>query len=206
MDMLTDRCSTTGLLFVLSQEYSSLSNPTDIPSSIWSMVGLIYYYISKVFILSHVMLTHTQYYKMTYFFLSSFKKNQNNHKTFLFLILLDISSHWAQTYSSALLQQHHKSSDANAQNFFLVRLYYQIYLFFGYCCVGTEFTYIALYTYARLYYHDDDNNNDWIDFVYKFLLVCGPACVVKQIVNVSQLCSACHGIATNDANNKMKDS
>lgn len=115
---------------------------------------------------------------------------------FLGLMLLDVASHWCQMYASAALQQHHKSSDANADRFFLVRWYYHYYFFFGYCCVGAEFTYICLYV---LRYCGDD----LLPLVVRpFFMVCLPACATKQLVNVSQLCSACYAVAQYDAERK----
>jgi len=145
LDMVTDRCSTTGLLYILSGEY-------DTPS-----LRLI----------------------------------------FLFLIILDISSHWCQMYSTASLQTHHKSDEGNEGRVFLVRWYYHYYYFFGYCCVGTEFTYILLYALANTV------DSDIKVLCERALFVCIPACLVKQVVNVFQLSSACHAVATHDA--KLKN-
>ena len=117
------------------------------------------------------------------------------HQTFLSLILLDISSHWCQMYSTASLQQHHKSDDGNEGRFFLVRWYYHYYYFFGYCCVGAEFTYVALYGLAHVT-EDDVFLKALGDGL---LLFCAPACAVKQVVNVFQLTSACHAVASFDA-------
>jgi len=146
LDMITDRCATTGLLYILSGEY--------IEHKYASIFRLIY----------------------------------------LFLILLDISSHWCQMYSSISLNVHHKSTEANSNRFFLVSYYYKVYLFFGYCCVGTEVTYITLYIIRHL--HNDD---DMFRLCQIVLGICLPACIVKQIVNVAQLSSACYAVASNDA-------
>jgi len=152
LDMVTDRCSTAGLLCVLSREYSD--EPT---------FALL----------------------------------------FTMLIILDISSHWCQMYSTISLQQHHKSADGNKGRFFLVRWYYLSYPFFGYCCVGAEFTYVALYILARV--NAVDGGYETIKtFVEYFLMASVPACVVKQVVNVSQLCSSCYAVAEHDAKEKNK--
>ena len=109
--------------------------------------------------------------------------------TFLSLALLDVSSHWAQTYSALAIGQHHKSEEGNEGKNFLVRWFYKYYLFFGYLCVGAEFTYVALYT--RLYIKPK--------ILDAFLVVCIPGCVAKQFVNVAQLLSALGAIARHDA-------
>ncbi len=152
--MVTDRCSTLGLLFILYGEYGYGGDDT-------FNCGL---------------------YKMT----------------FLSLALLDISSHWCQMYSTASLQIHHKSSEGNAGRFFLVRWYYQCYPFFGYCCVSAEITYITMFALA----HVDDGLLK--DFATILLKICIPGNVMKQVVNVFQLCSACGAVAEYDAQLKNK--
>lgn len=156
LDMVTDRCSTAGLLCVLSREYSTDS----------TLVLL-----------------------------------------FTMLIILDISSHWCQMYSTTSLRQHHKSADGNKGRFFLVRWYYSSYPFFGYCCVGAELTYVALYVLARVHARGDsfDEYYDAIKTSVEYFLIASvPACAVKQVVNVSQLCSSCYAVAAHDANLKNK--
>lgn len=170
LDMVTDRCSTTGLLYILNGEYDAryfrdVLLRQDSDSSDAVVLGLP---MSAVFRL-----------------------------LFLGLILLDISSHWCQMFSSASTEEHHKSSTANAGRFFLVRWYYEHVLFFGYCCVGAEFTYIGLYVWRHLADTGAKQVIRWI-----LLVVCVPACVVKQVVNVSQLCSACYAVAACDAKKK----
>ena len=129
--------------------------------------------------------------------------------SFLFLILLDISSHWCQMHSTMMSSvegkqqtRHHKSAESNADRNILVRLYYQYYWFFGYCCVGAEFTYICLY--IRQYV----NAESFLATINTALLyACLPGCVMKQVVNVAQLTSACHAVAAYDAherNNKVQ--
>ena len=120
------------------------------------------------------------------------------------LVILDISSHWCQMYSTTSQNSHHKSAEGNAGRFFLVRWYYSNYPFFGYCCVGAEFTYVTIYLLARI---SDASDITPISELIKtaggwFLLVTIPACAVKQIVNLSQLCSSCYAVAQYDANAK----
>jgi CDP-diacylglycerol--inositol 3-phosphatidyltransferase len=106
-------------------------------------------------------------------------------------------------YSTTALQKHHKSADGNEGRFFLVRWYYLSYSFFGYCCVGAEFTYVTLYALARV-----DAAASTVDVVRSalgyLLMVTAPACAVKQVVNVSQLCSSCYAVAERDAEEKNK--
>jgi CDP-diacylglycerol--inositol 3-phosphatidyltransferase len=158
LDMITDRCSTTGLLYVLAAEYTAMDEELPLP-----------------------------------FF----------RLTFLALLLLDIASHWCQMYSSLSVGAHHKSEAGNAGKNVLVRWFYAYYWFFGYLCVGAEFTYILLYVRRHL---------DAVE-AYSFLLsnvlntvlaICIPGCIAKQCVNVMQLTSACHTIAQYDADQRNK--
>ena len=129
-------------------------------------------------------------------------------------------------YASSSIQRHHKSTTGNYKPFFLVRWYYQIYPFFGYCCVCTELSYILIFVLSHL--HDTKDNIGVIDdinfkemfndifersdpfntsldwFCKSMLLFCLPACFIKQLVNISQLCSACHEVASRDATEKNK--
>ncbi|KAL7521551.1 hypothetical protein ACHAWX_006229 [Stephanocyclus meneghinianus] len=155
MDMVTDRCATTGLLCVLIREFAHRS----------SLVLL-----------------------------------------FTLLIILDISSHWCQMYSTTSQNSHHKSAEGNQGRFFLVRWYYSSYPFFGYCCVGAEFTYVTIYILSGLRRVHEEAGGDMNAFVMTlgrcFLYIVVPACAVKQVVNVSQLCSACYAVAARDAAQK----
>ena len=163
LDMVTDRCSTLGLLFVLgcTKYYTKLDTTLGFPI-----------------------------YKLT----------------FLVLTLLDISSHWCQMYSTSKLNLHHKSDSGNADRNFLVRWFYHYYYFFGYLCVGAEFTYILLYLLPHLEKENMDSNGFYHTVAKYALYGCVPGCVMKQAVNVMQLLSACYAVAKHDAdsNNKNK--
>jgi len=116
-------------------------------------------------------------------------------------MVLDISSHWCQMYSSSLVKDgaHHKSEEGNAGRHFLVQWFYKYYWFFGYLCVGAEFTYICLY----MTQHAPTDG-----LVYKgalcLLYACIPGCAAKQVVNLMQLLSACHVVAEHDAKERNK--
>jgi CDP-diacylglycerol--inositol 3-phosphatidyltransferase len=160
LDMITDRCSTAGLLYVLSGEYL----PID-ATLLFPMYRLL----------------------------------------FLFLLILDISSHWVQMHSTLALQVHHKSDEGNKGKNFLVRWFYKYYYFFGYLCVGAEFTYVLLY--VRLHFVPSSPFTTFIaSGLQIFLIACIPGCIMKQLVNIAQLASSCCAIAQYDANiaNKIK--
>lgn len=95
------------------------------------------------------------------------------------------------------IQRTKTSASANEGRFFLVRWFYGYYPFFGYLCVGAEFTYVLLY--ATLVYKTDLDAPIMNVLNIALLYICLPACIMKQFVNVAQLCSACYAIAENDA-------
>ena len=100
-------------------------------------------------------------------------------------------------YSTSSLGQHHKSEDGNVGRHFLVRWFYKYYFFFGYLCVGAEFTYVLAYVIQFTTDH-------WIHPILKVVLwVVAPGCFLKQLVNAMQLISACYAIAEHDA--KLKN-
>ncbi|KAF4319821.1 hypothetical protein BBO99_00005838 [Phytophthora kernoviae] len=110
---------------------------------------------------------------------------------FMYLLILDFSSHWYHMYSS---RGHHKLVPAERN--FLLRFYYGCYPFFGYCCVGAELFFILLYV---LHF----NPTLLIPFINVPVMklcyfVCLPACIFKNIINVAQLCSAAHSVASED--------
>ena len=146
LDMVTDRCSTLGMLFVLAIDYDEI------------------------------------YLRLA----------------FLSLCVLDISSHWCQMYSTSSLGQHHKSEDGNKGKHFLVRWFYKYYFFFGYLCVGAEFTYVLAYI-------TQFTKDHWVQpFLALLLRIFIPGCFLKQVVNAIQLTSACYSVAEYDAKMKNK--
>ncbi|KAF0694748.1 Aste57867_14424 [Aphanomyces stellatus] len=142
LDMVTDRCSTAGLLVILSHLYP------------------------------------------------------DQKLVFLFLMVLDFSSHWYHMYAS---RGHHKSIDGKKN--VLLRVYYGCYPLFGYCCVGAEFYFILRYVLA----FEPTLVIPGIDLSVALLCnyVCLPACVIKNIINVAQLCSAAASVAEYDYNLKQ---
>lgn len=117
-------------------------------------------------------------------------------------MILDISSHWCQMYSSSLAKDgaHHKSEAGNEGRNILVQWFYKYYWFFGYLCVGAEFTYICLY----ITQHAPPDTLVYKAALY-ILYACIPGCAAKQMVNLAQLGSAVHVVAEHDAkerNNK----
>merc|ERR1712194_346365 len=153
LDMVTDRCSTAGLLMILS----------------WN--------------------EHYPQYRLY----------------LLMCVVLDFGSHWCAMYAAATGGAHHKSLEANQDKFFLMRWYYEVYVFFGYCCVGQEFFYVTLFMLSPAHGVNPLALPEVMGANPIALLcwyVCGPAWAMKQIVNVFQLTSSCYSLAEQDCQKK----
>jgi CDP-diacylglycerol--inositol 3-phosphatidyltransferase len=153
LDMVTDRCSTLGLLYILGGDYNAVKD-VDFGFPVFRL-------------------------------------------GFLFLVILDIASHWCQINSVVSEEKHHKSKQGNEGRNIIVRCYYQYYWFFGYLCVGAEFSYICLYVHLHV-----QQDSFWATFNTALLYACLPGCLMKQVVNLAQLFSACHAVASYDAKQK----
>lgn len=188
LDMITDRCSTLGLFFILYGEYgtASKSNEYKLVSSI-----LLHYHCDLYSFFIHSKPQHS--FQNCCLILVQ--------KLFLMLALLDISSHWCQMYAAVSLQLHHKSSESNENRFFLVRFYYQCYPFFGYCCVSAELTYVIMYVLKHATI--DNQGGLFTDLLILLLKFCVPGCTIKQIVNIFQLLTSCNAVATKDSIKRM---
>lgn len=136
LDMVTDRCSTAGLLLVLSRLY-----------------------------------------------------DHRHAFAFLVLMFLDLSSHWMHTHS--VVDKHHKATTTLRRRNALIRTYYDNLPFFAFCCIGTELFYVLLYL---LHFMSRDSRA--YDPLRKACCwLCLPACVLKQLINVAQICSAARTLA-----------
>ena len=108
---------------------------------------------------------------------------------------LDISSHWFAMVAAATAGAHHKSKEANATRNALVRLYYGSYPFFAYLCVGQETAYIVAYVHSF---------KPSTALFYLGAAGCGPALVLKHLVNVAQLTSAAAAIVAREGQDRAK--
>lgn len=122
----------------------------------------------------------------------------NDWKVFTGLIVLDVVSHWYQTYAKMLEgKTTHKGSDN-----FLLNFYYSFPALLI-CCVGNEGCFVVLYllkfTQGPLVFAN----------VYLFELVFYvflPISIFKNFMNVVQLYDAASVIATLDLQDKLKQS
>ncbi|KAL7573702.1 hypothetical protein ACA910_007743 [Epithemia clementina (nom. ined.)] len=179
LDMVTDRCATLGLLMILAMEYAILAVTTTSTSTTDSPI---------------ISLSSSSS-SLSIWYLSACLG-------MIALAILDMASHWFQMYASLAVggAVHHKSAEGNRDRHFLVQWFYKYYWFFGYLCVGAEFTYVLLYLqiqYQYQYYHP------WQSLLPRLvqvcLYICLPGCAMKQVVNVAQLTSASRAIAAYDA-------
>lgn len=97
-----------------------------------------------------------------------------NNSIFIFICILDISSHWFQMKVSE--ERHHKDIDKKRN--FILQFYYSNYIFFGLCCIGAEINYLNLY---YIYYTNDGNYTNNYGYIL-FLLS-----ITKNVVNIFQL-------------------
>lgn len=108
---------------------------------------------------------------------------------FAALIVLDIVSHWCQMYSKQMQQQTtHKGSKNAMLNFYYTAPYALLVH-----CVGNEACFITLYLLPHC------EQIVWLHSLLTVVLyIAFPICVMKQLMNVIQLCDSCSEIASLD--------
>ncbi|CAI9091589.1 OLC1v1026657C1 [Oldenlandia corymbosa var. corymbosa] len=126
---------------------------------------------------------------------------------FLFLLALDIGSHWFQMYSTFLLgKTSHK--DVKDSTSWLFRAYYGNKMFMGFCCVSCEVLYIMLFLLAETQIESlrlvlaNAVRRSWITAGLLGLLGFGWG--TKQLVNLIQMKTAADVCVLHDINNKKK--
>lgn len=124
----------------------------------------------------------------------------------LSLLMLDIFSHWFQTYATLAMGEHtHK--DINSRSF-IVRFYYQHRIFMGFCCVCVELLYLC----AFLIGHEEFKIVLPISLpiphsgilmhptlLHGVAAFCIPGFLIKQYINVAQLGTAAQQLVEYDA-------
>ncbi|KAL3684216.1 hypothetical protein R1sor_002238 [Riccia sorocarpa] len=111
---------------------------------------------------------------------------------FLGLLVLDISSHWLQMYSTFLASKTSHKDMADSKSWIL-RLYYQQRIFMGYCCISCEVLYIVLFLLGK----PNANILETVRTAFEeksvlfiLFLVTAPGCAIKQWINLIQMKSA----------------
>lgn len=112
---------------------------------------------------------------------------------FIYLIMLDVGSHWLQTHSGFLVNINNENHKNLGEKFFLLKLYYTNRNVLGIVCLGAEVFLLLLYInhfYPKLMY-----NQIYLIFFYINFAIY----VFKQIVSIIQIFGASFRIVEWDA-------
>ena len=112
---------------------------------------------------------------------------------FVYLIMLDVGSHWLQTHSGFLVDINNDNHKNLGEKFFLLRLYYTNRNVLGIVCLGAEIFLLILY-FNHFYPKLMENQAYLIFFYINFGIY-----VFKQLVSVIQIFGASSRIAEWDA-------
>ena len=129
---------------------------------------------------------------------------QEYAKIFMFLIVLDIVSHWISMYSSLLVgSDSHKTMRDDVPR--LLHLYYTNRTVLGLVCLGNELFYVFLYVapfvpqlllqYPVLNVY---TGGDLAGLVRLAIYACFPVHALKQVINVIQMVNASNDIVAWD--------
>ena len=114
---------------------------------------------------------------------------------FVYLIMLDVGSHWLQTHSGFITDAKQDNHKNLGESFFLLRLYYTNRNVLGIVCLGAEVFLLLLYFnhfYPKLMFNMYYNYFFYANFaIYVF----------KQIISIIQIFGASSRIAVWDAKN-----
>jgi CDP-diacylglycerol--inositol 3-phosphatidyltransferase len=112
---------------------------------------------------------------------------------FVYLIMLDVGSHWLQTHSGFLVDVKNDNHKNLGEKFYLLKLYYTNRNVLGIVCLGAEVFLLLLYFnhfYTKLMY-----NPIYLCFFYVNFAIY----IFKQIVSIIQIFGASSRIADWDA-------
>ena len=112
---------------------------------------------------------------------------------FVYLIMLDVGSHWLQTHSGFLVDVKNDNHKNLGEKFYLLKLYYTNRNVLGIVCLGAEVFLLLLYFnhfYTKLMY-----NPLYLCFFYVNFAIY----IFKQIVSIIQIFGASSRIADWDA-------
>ena len=116
------------------------------------------------------------------------------HSTiFVYLIMLDVGSHWLQTHSGFLVNVKNDNHKNLGEKFFLLRLYYTNRNVLGIVCLGAEVFLLLLY--FNHFYPKFMENQYFVWFFYANFGIY----VFKQIISIIQIFGASSRIAVWDA-------
>ena len=112
---------------------------------------------------------------------------------FVYLIMLDVGSHWLQTHSGFLVNVKNDNHKNLGEKFFLLRLYYTNRNVLGVVCLGAEVFLLLLY--FNHFYPKFLENPFFLGFFYVNFAIY----VFKQIISIIQIFGASSRIAVWDA-------
>ena len=112
---------------------------------------------------------------------------------FVYLIMLDVGSHWLQTHSGFLVNVKNDNHKNLGEKFFLLKLYYTNRNVLGIVCLGAEVFLLLLY--FKHFYPKFMENQLFAYFFYANFIIY----VFKQIISVIQIFGASSRIAVWDA-------
>ena len=112
---------------------------------------------------------------------------------FVYLIMLDVGSHWLQTHSGFLVNVQNDNHKNLGEKFFLLKLYYTNRNVLGTVCLGAE-------VFLMMLYFNYFNKNLMQNQIYCVLFyVCFVIYVFKQLISIIQIFGASQRIAEWDA-------
>lgn len=131
-------------------------------------------------------------------------------RAFMFLIVLDMVSHWFRMYSQLLVgSSSHKAVSADVPA--LLYVYYNNRIVLGVVCLMNELFYVFLYLfkfYPLMVASDFLPLFAFADFLGPIFLlgiyVNAPVFAVKQVINVIQLIYSCHDVVEWDFQNSYQ--
>ena len=112
---------------------------------------------------------------------------------FVYLIMLDVGSHWLQTHSGFLVDVKNDNHKNLGEKFFLLKLYYTNRKVLGIVCLGAEVFLLLLY--FNHFYTDLMLNTLYKYFFYSCFVIY----IFKQLVSIIQILGASQRIAEWDA-------
>ena len=117
-----------------------------------------------------------------------------DHSTvFVYLIMLDVGSHWLQTHSGFLVNVKNDNHKNLGEKFFLLKLYYTNRNVLGIVCLGAEVFLLLLY--FNHFYPKLMENQYYVYFFYANFAIYA----FKQLISIIQIFGASTRIAVWDA-------
>lgn len=118
---------------------------------------------------------------------------------FIFLIMLDVGSHWLQTHSSFMIDVKNDNHKALDEHFWILNFYYKNKYGLGIVCLGAEVFLLLLFA---------GHHYPWLYLNFLFMAsfyVNGAIYSLKQIISIVQVISASQRIAQFDTKEAIEN-